>query len=64
VCAICKAPPNDVISLHVDHEHGTGRVRGCLCVKCNNAIGLFDEDPALFAAAVRYLTRPVGSGAP
>lgn len=61
VCAICKAPPNDVISLHVDHEHGSGRVRGLLCIKCNNAIGLLNEDPELFAAAVRYLTARVAS---
>jgi hypothetical protein len=56
VCAICRRPPNDEISLHVDHEHGTGRIRGALCVRCNNGLGLFQEDPALFASAVRYLS--------
>ena len=60
-CAICHRPPNDVISLHVDHEHSSGRVRALLCVRCNNGLGLFDEDPALFAAAVTYLTARVAS---
>jgi hypothetical protein len=30
-CAICKRPPRDDISLHVDHDHKTGARRGLLC---------------------------------
>lgn len=54
-CAICNRPPNETISLHVDHDHTTGRTRGILCVRCNNALGLLQEDARLFAAAVTYL---------
>lgn len=56
VCALCKAPPTPGISLHVDHDHGTGEIRGLLCVRCNNAIGLLREDPDLMQRAARYVT--------
>jgi hypothetical protein len=56
VCALCGAPPTPGISLHVDHDHGTGEIRGLLCVRCNNAIGLLREDPDLMRRAARYVT--------
>lgn len=57
VCAICGRPPREDISLHVDHEHETGRVRGLLCFRCNNALGDFDDDPVLLRHAIEYLAR-------
>lgn len=56
VCALCESPPTPGISLHVDHDHGTGEVRGLLCMRCNNALGLFREDPDLLKRAARYVT--------
>jgi hypothetical protein len=56
VCAICREKPG-ALSLHVDHDHTTGAVRGLLCVRCNNALGLFKESHDLFAAAADYLER-------
>jgi hypothetical protein len=56
-CAICGAPPPDAMSLHVDHDHDSGCVRGLLCVSCNNALGAFRESHDLFAAAADYLDR-------
>src|SRR5690349_19534019 len=38
-CAICGAPEPDGASLHVDHDHESGEVRGLLCFTCNNALG-------------------------
>lgn len=38
VCAICGRIPTGR-SLHVDHNHKTGEVRGLLCHSCNFAIG-------------------------
>lgn len=55
VCAICGRPPRDDISLHVDHEHETGAIRGLLCFRCNNAVGDFDDDPVVLQRAADYL---------
>ena len=55
VCALCESPPTPGISLHVDHDHGTGEIRGLLCARCNNALGLFREDPDLLKRAARYV---------
>ena len=53
-CAICGKPPKKK-PLSVDHCHKTGKVRGLLCQKHNVAIGLFNDDPALFDVAKQYL---------
>lgn len=54
VCAIdCGTKTNP--TLHVDHNHTTGKVRGLLCQNCNTAIGSFREDPALLLRALAYL---------
>jgi hypothetical protein len=54
-CAICRREPNPKISLHVDHDHETGTVRGLLCVRCNNGIALFDEDHEVLRDIAHYL---------
>ena len=73
-CAVCARPWQNCVSakrakhevaflqyLCVDHDHTSGRVRGLLCNACNTAIGMFDEDPARFHAAVEYLNRYAGA---
>ncbi len=54
-CAICGRPPRPDISLHVDHDHETGRIRGLLCFRCNNALGDFLDDYSLLQEAAGYL---------
>lgn len=54
VCAICGNPPKQK-ALAVDHCHATGKVRALLCHRCNNALGLFRDDPIIMAKAIAYL---------
>lgn len=54
-CAICGVTPKRAASLHLDHCHATGRLRGILCLSCNQALGHFRDDPALLEKAARYL---------
>lgn len=55
VCAICQKECQLGVSLGVDHDHKTGRVRGLLCRKCNTGIGLLGDDLESLQRAVRYL---------
>ena len=54
-CAICGQPPRSDISLHVDHDHDTGAIRGLLCFRCNNALGDFGDDADRLIGAAGYL---------
>jgi hypothetical protein len=55
VCAVCSAPPRPDISLHVDHDHETGRRRSLICFGCNNVLGNVGENPARLIALADYL---------
>ena len=50
-CAICGELPRRLV---VDHNHETGKVRGLLCFKCNNALLGGVE---WLKAAIAYLER-------
>lgn len=50
-CAICGRAK----TLHVDHDHSTGKIRGLLCATCNLAIGGFEASSAEPSAIVQYL---------
>lgn len=53
-CAICGVTICEK-SCHVDHCHKNGHVRGLLCQKCNQAIGLFRESAEIMMKAIKYL---------
>ncbi len=57
VCAICRQPRPENRTLHVDHDHVSGEIRGLLCFRCNNALGDFEEQYELFQKAANYLDR-------
>jgi hypothetical protein len=56
-CAICKEPRPEERTLHVDHDHETGKIRGLLCFRCNNALGDLRENFDLAQKAAEYLDR-------
>ena len=56
-CAICNNPCESGRVLSVDHDHSTGEVRGLLCIKCNSAFGLLNEDPDLIMKVYEYIMR-------
>lgn len=53
LCAVCGIKPSD--SLHIDHCHATGRIRGLLCQCCNTGIGQFKDNANLLIKAAEYL---------
>ncbi len=55
-CAICRSPESSVKGcFHVDHCHRTGLVRGLLCSKCNQFLGLAKDSPEILGRAMSYL---------
>lgn len=57
VCAICGKPQANGWRLDVDHDHETGIVRGLLCRKCNQTLGMVDDDKGRLLEAALYLER-------
>lgn len=43
------------VATDIDHDHGTGEVRGLLCAPHNKALGAFGDDVRLLANAITYL---------
>ena len=54
-CAICGEKPPRLASMHVDHDHAHGHLRGLLCSTCNQGLGQFRDDPAVLLRAIVYL---------
>lgn len=56
-CAICKQPCPTGMKLAVDHNHITLQIRDLLCIKCNNILGLANDNEELLFALIEYLKR-------
>ena len=62
VCSICFKPETSVVNgkikpLAVDHCHDNEKIRGLLCARCNQAVGLFGEDVNVLSNAIDYLRK-------
>lgn len=61
-CAICKRPHTDFPrKLAIDHDHGTGLIRGVLCTYCNRyRVGRHTKAKSIgiLRAVIEYLERP------
>ena len=55
-CAICSTPaPARLASMHLDHDHATGQIRGFLCIDCNHGLGKLRDSADLLLRALVYL---------
>ena len=63
-CAICRQLPSERCnpksrgqyrSLHVDHDHETGAVRGLLCGFCNLTIGHLEKNKHYIERMISYM---------
>lgn len=65
-CEICKAKPTKTgmasMSLHVDHCHATGVVRGVLCARCNMFIGGVNYDIDILKEMISYIEKNEAKG--
>lgn len=55
VCPVCNATFKSTKSMHVDHCHVTGKVRGLVCGLCNRLLGHAHDDITTLQNAIRYL---------
>ena len=55
-CYICKRHKDEFSkTLSVDHCHKTGRVRSLLCINCNRALGMLQENVELMKKLIDYV---------
>ena len=45
----------NIVDLHKDHDHKTGKFRGLLCGGCNKALGFIKDDVARLQGLIDYL---------
>jgi Recombination endonuclease VII len=64
-CAICCKPaPERLASMHLDHDHETGQIRGFLCLDCNHGLGKLRDSPDLLLRALVYLRQQTSPPVP
>lgn len=64
-CAICGTfQCSSGRRFAIDHCHQTGRIRGLLCLRCNQAIGKFHDNYFLLQQAADYVSGRISVGHP
>ena len=56
-CEICNRLFGPALEPCIDHDHGSGRVRGVLCHTCNLGIGCLNDSLETLLSAAIYLER-------
>jgi hypothetical protein len=63
-CAICNVdlvianPSKDKVNtMHIDHDHNTGKIRALLCKGCNVGLGFFKDNQERLQKAAEYLNK-------
>lgn len=57
-CFICNTHQDRLsVALSVDHNHTTGKIRGLLCRRCNQGIGLFNDNVEFLRKSIVYLSQ-------
>jgi hypothetical protein len=59
ICPICNKPLDFTIlkSIHLDHSHKTGKVRGIVHNNCNYILSRADENINTLTNAIKYLQK-------
>lgn len=60
-CGACGRRRDKAV-LVIDHDHATGLVRGALCVRCNDLLGVIHDDADLLFGLYSYITNPPAPG--
>ena len=56
-CYICRKGNKNNKRFPVDHCHKTGKIRGILCNRCNQALGLLKDSIDSLKRAIEYLEK-------
>lgn len=56
-CESCGKEFDGPRSVHVDHDHATGKIRGCLCQTCNVALGMVSDSLETLSNLSDYLVK-------